>query len=305
MKITTQLLQDLSACTGGKAAFKQAFKGKAKTGVEITPDTIERFYESTPEHRAHPMMAWLVVQLGATQLDENALHLAEQRVVNKCNDRQQVELSALWELLRKNEKQTVQISDNFHALIEEAREKFDAEYVALVAEFSKAIHTGMNGGRHAYLQLQIAINSAENARCKGLNDKRIELHQQTYGSDAYRELIRERNELDAEIYNTKESIRAEEMKPYYATLSDMLNKLLESRVARIAEVTTVKIDWSTAPAMANWHAFNSEGRGAWYTQQPHKQTFQWFTTGGFIGVSDYIMPANVDWKETLTQRPAA
>lgn len=64
------------------------------------------------------------------------------------------------------------------------------------------------------------------------------------------------------------------------------------------------IDWTQAPAWAQYHAFDKDGMGWWYEHEPICATSTgWWWSAESIGGSGYAKPAGQDWQKSLIERP--
>lgn len=67
----------------------------------------------------------------------------------------------------------------------------------------------------------------------------------------------------------------------------------------------MEIDWSKAPEGAKYHAFDKNGDGWWYENEPERSTKRFelsSTRGGGAMVSSYTLPDGMDWKQSLVKR---
>ena len=64
------------------------------------------------------------------------------------------------------------------------------------------------------------------------------------------------------------------------------------------------IDWTQAPAWANYHAFDEDGRGFWYEVLPTFRGNWWcIPERTEWWMSDLALPAGQDWRQSLVGRP--
>lgn len=63
----------------------------------------------------------------------------------------------------------------------------------------------------------------------------------------------------------------------------------------------MKIDWMEAPAWANYHAFDRNGKGAWHEEEPVSAALGWMSDAMTL-YSGYRIPDGMNWKETLVTR---
>lgn len=64
----------------------------------------------------------------------------------------------------------------------------------------------------------------------------------------------------------------------------------------------MKIDWNNAPEWAQYHAFDSDGRGAWLQNEPEEGAMFWIARGA-KWPSGYQKPKTISWKNSLVKRP--
>ena len=64
------------------------------------------------------------------------------------------------------------------------------------------------------------------------------------------------------------------------------------------------IDWSQAPAWAQYHVFDSDGRGWWYEVLPYIVDEWWCVANTRIEwlISGYTLPAGQDWRQSLVEK---
>jgi len=78
----------------------------------------------------------------------------------------------------------------------------------------------------------------------------------------------------------------------------------EGRALKPEQVAEMAIDWSQAPAWAHYHAFDIDGRGGYHELEPYvKKRISCWRSDGYNGPSTYTMPAGVDWRQSLVERP--
>ena len=70
-----------------------------------------------------------------------------------------------------------------------------------------------------------------------------------------------------------------------------------------------KIDWDKAPDWVNWWAMDANGVCFFYEKQPFAQVlFNWWTSYGNSCIDENSETYNlseIDWRNSLTRRPAA
>lgn len=64
----------------------------------------------------------------------------------------------------------------------------------------------------------------------------------------------------------------------------------------------MNIDWSQAPAWAQYHAFDKDGTGRWHRRKPVYLASVWGCMN-WHKMSDTKMPAGMNWKKSLVERP--
>ncbi len=64
----------------------------------------------------------------------------------------------------------------------------------------------------------------------------------------------------------------------------------------------MQIDWTTAPAWAQWHAFDSNGYGHYYQYEPKQTNIDWLQFG-HQDRSWRFLPTGQDWRDSLVKRP--
>lgn len=52
----------------------------------------------------------------------------------------------------------------------------------------------------------------------------------------------------------------------------------------------------------HWHAFDENGQGFFYENEPESGAGQWFGNCGAILYSEWVMPPHMDWRDSLTCR---
>jgi len=64
------------------------------------------------------------------------------------------------------------------------------------------------------------------------------------------------------------------------------------------------IDWTQAPAWAQYHACDEDGRCFWYEVLPHVGEPMWCVDNQRIEwlISGYTLPAGQDWRQSLVEK---
>ncbi len=65
-----------------------------------------------------------------------------------------------------------------------------------------------------------------------------------------------------------------------------------------------QIDWSKAPEWAQYHAYDSDGRGGFHEHKPTINQWQtWWQSVGTNWPSVFVLPTGADWRQSLVERP--
>jgi len=76
------------------------------------------------------------------------------------------------------------------------------------------------------------------------------------------------------------------------------------RALKPEQVAEMAIDWNRAPAWAQYHAFDSDGRGTFHASKP--KIMQWFWGSDSQALpSIFTLPTGINWTQTLVERPKA
>ena len=66
----------------------------------------------------------------------------------------------------------------------------------------------------------------------------------------------------------------------------------------------MNIDWSQAPAWAQYHVFDKDTVGFWFEKKPFVGGIVWWPSRATdCARSGYALPAGQDWRQSLVERP--
>lgn len=308
MKVSSDTLVQLGACSGGVSMVRNIFKRKLKAGVEITPDTVGQFIGAAES--SGRALDWMFSALEITSDDRRALENARSLVSEKCRIAEETELAPLRERQSQAAAKLNAFEDDLLALVDERTLVINLEYKNKIAADVQAL-----GDKPSAEDIQLLNNNLDGYkwyRGNQIYDVRNDARREVKGSPAYMEVNNQIEAIEKEINQARQKIREENRTPYYVAVSNVLNQALERKLTKLAGIKTLNINWSTAPAWANYHAFDQTIGGYWYSHKPIISIAHWAyddevstTITWRMEPSGYVLPTGADWKDTLTARPAA
>lgn len=232
MFITRKMLISLGACTGGRNAFKAAFKGINE--VEVTPENIEKFITAAGRYEGVSFINWLIVQLHVEPEDEQGLSAVTELVVCRKLDMENAELPVLWDKVRMIDKLIWRIEESYEDIVDAGDKRVQNAYSASVVAASKRIKSLDMSASDELSRMHAAIQTLSRERYEAMTKVRNEAWAATRGSEYTKQLQSQRTALDVEIETIKERIHRQCMVEYYQFVSDTINRLLAIKFAPAA-----------------------------------------------------------------------